>query len=304
MSDQIRQINAALAASLLPRRAGISHKGEFGTLLAIVGSRRYRGAAVLAAMAATRCGVGLVKLAGVEEVNAAAAVRAPSCVFVTMEPNSFGAISMNMAQTLFDEAVGSSAVLMGCGLGGSNDIRILTGEMLHRCTKQLILDADSLNVLPSLSCETLKMAAMPPIITPHIGEMAKLSGAGIDAIKADPASAASAFAAAYSSIVVLKDYVTLIASPEGDIFKLDSPNSGLAHAGMGDVLSGIIASLCASGMNALDSAVLAVYLHSRAGALCAEQLTEFAMTSFDLPDRLPLVFSELNERPISPNPPA
>lgn len=279
-------------ARRLPSRDPLGNKGTFGTLSVVTGSALFRGAASLCSEAALRCGVGVLRLASVEKVVSAVASRLPEAVFLPLEENASGGISGEDFARKLPALASSKALLLGPGLTDSPDTAWVVEEAVKKTACPLLLDADALNVLKGNSL-LLREAALPPVITPHVGEMARLCGKKIEEIKADRREVALRYAKEWHCTVVLKDAVTAIASFDGRFFLLDSPNSGLSKGGSGDVLSGMAAAFLCEGKEGFEAAECAVLLHSLAGRAAAERLTESAMLPSDLLAEIPGVFASL-----------
>ena len=263
--------DAETAAALLPKRTVDGHKGSFGKALVVAGCGNYIGAVSLAAEGAYRAGAGLVTVATTRELVpvAAASLREPTWLPL---PQVDGAIAESGADMTLDAARSVDALLIGPGLGRHASTaaflrRLLESEQLP----PLILDADALNMLSDMDSWRERL---PPgtIITPHVGEMARLTKLSIDAIQADRWRIAGEYAAAWNLVVVLKGAHTLIASPSDEIavspFKCDA----LGTAGTGDVLAGLLAGLLAAGMAPYDCARLGVYAHALAGTLASKRV--------------------------------
>jgi len=294
-SDRTEQLR--FLVKTLHERDPKANKGTYGTLTVVAGSTLYRGAASLAVTAALRTGAGIVRLASVEKVIAATAARVAEAVYLPLKEGEHGGIASEDFLRHLPKLSSSRAILAGCGMTASTDTGAVIRGLLYHAVCPLVLDADGLNVLaatPSL----LKEAKHIPVITPHVGEMARLTGKPVSEILADRRGTALAFAKEYRCVVVLKDYVTTVASPAGDIFVCDAPNGGLAKGGSGDVLAGIIGSLCAQGVSTDDAACLGVYVHSRAGQLARRRIPAISMQPGDLLAALPAAWSEVYDEPI------
>jgi len=296
-SDRTEQVR--FLANTLRERDPKANKGTYGTLTVVAGSALYRGAASLAVTAALRTGAGIVRLASVEEVIAATAANVQEAVYLPLAASEGGGISSEDFLRHLPSLRSSRAILAGCGMTASADTGAVIRGLLYHAECPLVLDADGLNVLQG-SPALLREAKHIPVITPHVGEMARLTGQPVSEILTDRKGTALAFAKEYRCVVVLKDYMTIIASPEGDVFLCDEPNGGLAKGGSGDVLAGITASLICQGYEGFTAACCAVTLHSLTGAYAAEAYTEEAMLPSDLVTMLPTVFGgvrkERNER--------
>ncbi len=286
------RITSDFVFSRLLKREKITSKYDYGTLLAVCGSQYYRGAAMLSASAALRCGTGIVCLASTEKVVSFVANLCPECTFLPLEESENGSISHRSTCDILKKAKRCNTVLLGCGLSLDDDIRYVVQRIVTSSECQFVLDADALNVLsecPELLKETKKTA----IITPHFSEMARLSGKSKEEIAKAPEKSALDFASRYNCIVVLKSHITYIATPDGKCFINDKAgNPGLAKGGSGDVLAGMIASFVSQGISPVDSAVCGVYLHGVAADRCAERLSEYAMLPSDVVAELCGIFKE------------
>lgn len=290
---QARILTGRDVESLLPPRLPDSHKGTYGRLTAVCGSRRFRGAAYLCAMGALRTGVGILCLASTDEVLASVFAKTSECVCETLPANESGSIAKEAEDALQGLFRTSTALLAGCGMTDCEDTRRIVKTVLRTCPCPVLLDADGLNVL-KYAPDLLREAISPLVITPHIGEMARLTGRTAEEIKADPAQAALDAAKRFGCVVVLKDHVTRIASPDGRLTENHTGNAGLARGGSGDLLAGMIASLLAQGTDPYEGACCGVWLHGRAADLCAAERSMTGMLPSDLPEYLCRIFREWN----------
>ena len=265
--------------ALLPLRDAAGAKWDFGRLLILCGCSRMPGAAVMSCGSALRSGVGLVEAAAVPTVTAAISAAHPECV---LRPLSGGdTISPGHLPELLAALPRATALLIGCGIGQGTEQAALLRSLLPQLTQPAVLDADALNLLaaePGL----LQRSAAPLVLTPHAVEFHRLSGLPVAEILSDPAEAASAFAVHYNTVVVLKGSTTTVANPNGGVWQLDAPNSGMAKGGSGDVLAGLIAGFLAQDCPPYHAAVLGVYLHALAGDLAARELGVRAMLPTDV----------------------
>ena len=286
------KINRKEVAALLPRRGDAGTKGDFGTLLCVCGSRDMPGAALLSAGAALRCGVGLVALASVPPVLEAARQSLWEAVTLPLPADEQGHISaVGCARIL--EYRRATALLVGCGLGRSTAGTRLLARLARDDSRPIVIDADGLNAL----CGALPRfdPGRPAVLTPHMGEMARLTGIDAETLRQDRGGHAAALARQTGAVVVLKDSVTHIAAPDGRLWLLDRPNSGLAKGGSGDVLAGCIAAFLAQGLDAPTAALLGAAVHSRAGARAAERLGKYGMLPRDVIESIPAAIKELEE---------
>ncbi len=287
-------IDSAFVHSALPARGAHSHKGVFGRLLVLAGSSRYRGAALLAAQGALRSGAGIVQLASIECVCAAAAVRLPCCTLLSLSETPQGGITPDAWQDI--DGAWPTAMLVGSGMGAFSSTRRIVAESLQRATCPLVLDADALNVLPELLRQhphLLKNAAHPPVLTPHVGEMARLCEKSTEEVRLAMGDVALEYAASQGCIVVLKSHHTAVATPDGHLFVNETAgNVGLAKGGSGDVLAGIISSLIAQGLPLQNAAAIGVFLHATAADTLATTCGFAALSPEDLPNALGAVLRD------------
>ena len=234
----------------IPPRPRDSHKGSFGTVLAVAGSAYYRGAALLAAEGALRTGAGIVTLASVEPVLAAAVARLPECCLCPCVAGAEGGISPESIPQLQRQK--ATVLLLGPGLGGTAqstgraaETRTLVQKLLPGFAGSAVLDADGLNAAAQLLAEgkTLPHPAGELIVTPHPGEMARLTGLSVAQINADRENTACQYAEKWNAVVVLKGCRTVVAAPDGRVCTNPTGNPGLARGGSGDVLAGMTAAL-------------------------------------------------------------
>lgn len=273
-------ITSGIVSDSVKKRAPESHKGTCGSLLICAGSRGLTGAAVLAASSALRCGCGLVTLACSEELNDIFEIKLTEAMTLPL-PSCGGAVSYAAKDLLFDKMRKSSAFLIGPGLSQTDDIRRLVCETLEECRVPLVIDADALNVI-SADTSVLKKAKCPVIITPHIGEFARLCQKTTKEIMADKENLAAQFAKEFGCIVVLKSHRTIVAAPNGEQYVNLLGNPGMATGGSGDVLAGAVASFAAQGCSGLKSALAGVYFHSLAGDIAASITGEYSLIASDI----------------------
>jgi NAD(P)H-hydrate epimerase len=283
------------ARALIPARAAASHKGTFGTALIVGGSAAYRGAPVLSAQGAARAGAGLVIAAVPEPTAAAGAALLPEAVWTALSTDE-GALTECAWPVLEPLVSRASAVALGMGIGLAAETRALVEQAVEAARARaipLVLDADALTLLsqPPSRWETVGSPAL--IVTPHPGEMSRMTGLSTDAVNQDRIASARTAAARWGCTVVLKGAHTVIAGADGRVRVSPFRNSGLARGGTGDVLAGLIAGLAAQGVPAFDAAALGVYLHGLAGELAARDSTPYAMTTQSVLDSIGRAFRAL-----------
>ena len=275
-----------------------AHKGTFGSVLAVAGSASYRGAAALAVEGALRTGAGIVTLASVEPVLAAVAARLPECCLCPCEAGAEGGISPENLDRIRRQK--ATVLLVGPGLGytaqsaaRAAETRALVEGLLPGFSGSAVLDADGLNAAADLlQAGKLVHPQGELIVTPHPGEMARLTGISVAEINADREGTALRFAKAWNAVVVLKGAHTVIASPDGRCAVNLTGNPGLSRGGSGDVLSGMTSALLACGLPAFEAAVCAVWLHGAAADRAAALHGEAGMLPHDLFDALGALFAE------------
>jgi hydroxyethylthiazole kinase-like uncharacterized protein yjeF len=292
-----RLIEADDAAALLKPRSADSHKGTYGHPLLIAGSRGKSGAAILASRGALRTGAGLVTAAIPESIAAIVAGGQPELMTEPMpdrEGHFAAPVAIEELKTLAD---GKTALIAGPGIGVSDDthalVKWLVGEGAQE-GRPLLLDADALNVVAAIGPAVLKSAKGPVVVTPHPGEMARLLGISTRDVNADRIGAARRLTDLSGAAVLLKGARSVIATPEGRVFINSSGNAGMATAGMGDVLSGIVGALLGQGMTAGDALALGVFVHGFAADRLAMRLGPVGYLAGDLAAELPAAFASLS----------
>jgi len=288
-----RSIDLSSVRALVPKRRADTHKGTFGHVCVIAGSRGFTGAAKLACEAAARSGVGLVTAAVPESLGdliGASLLEAMSFLLPATESES---IALNALEPALEFAASKEAIVIGPGLSQDPDTCAFVLEFVRRCPVPTLIDADGLNALGA-NPSVLLHAAGPRVLTPHPGEMARLMARKTAYIQENRESVASSFAEQYRCVVVLKGYETVVAG-KGECFINTTGNSGLATGGTGDVLSGLIGGLLAQGIKELQAAVLGVYLHGLAGDIAAVAKTQRGMIARDVIEAIPEAWKRIEE---------
>ena len=295
------------AAQALPARPAGAHKGTFGRVLLVVGSRSYVGAAYLAAAAAARVGAGLVTLAVPEGIQTAVAAKAVEPTYLLLPESERGVLHHDAAATVLESIPQYDALLVGCGLGQGPGAAEMVRRLLLAGARlpPTVVDADGLNLLAA-SGAPVPIAlgsdgwwvrfADPAVLTPHPGEMARLTGRAATEVQADRVATAVASAARWGKVVVLKGAYTVVAGPDGRAMVAPFANPGLASAGTGDVLAGAIVGLLSQGLSLDRAASLGVYLHGAAGERVREDLGDAGMIASDLLPELPRVVKQLRAK--------
>ena len=277
---KVSLLTPALAQALLPPRPAQGHKGTFGKALLVAGSRGMSGAAILAAQAALRGGCGLLYAAVPQGIWPIVASAVAEAVLLPLPESAAGCIDPDALSNLQEKWADCQALAVWPGLGREPGLQRLLLTILQACPIPMVLDADALNLLAVTGMPAERKA--PTVLTPHPGEAARLLGTKAAEIQADRIKSARELAARYESVVVLKGAYTLIADPEGNVAINTTGNSGMATAGSGDVLTGLILSFLAQGLTGWQAAQLAVYLHGLAGDLAAEKLGQTSLVAGDL----------------------
>ena len=291
--------DAAYVWTCLRPRPRDSHKGTFGAVLAVAGSASYRGAAALAVEGALRTGAGIVTLASVEPVLAAVSARLPECCLCPCEAGAEGGIAPESIPRIQRQK--ATVLLLGPGLGytaqsmaRAAETRTLVQTLLPGFAGSAVLDADGLNAAARLLAEggAFPHPAGELIVTPHPGEMARLTGLSAAQINADREGTALRYAQAWNAVVVLKGARTVVAAPDGRVCVNPTGNPGLSRGGSGDVLAGMTAALLACRLPAYEAAACAVYLHGAAADRAAAVHGEYGMLPHDILPELGRMFAE------------
>lgn len=266
--------------SILPDRPENGHKGTFGKILLLCGSRGYTGAAALAAMGALRSGAGLVYLAVPESIYAIEAVKLTEPIVLPLR-DCDGTYSENAAAEVLTLLDGKDAVLVGPGIGQSDGSAAVVRTVLNHFHGPVVLDADGINVLKQHK-DILRGRTSPTVLTPHDGEFLRFGGV----LSEDRIASAAAFAAEYGAILLLKGHRTIITDGMRTYCN-HTGNPGMATGGSGDVLAGIIVSLLGQGIPPLEAAACGAWLHGSAGNVCAKEIGQYGMLPRDMLNVLP-----------------
>lgn len=290
--------DANRAKASLPKRSRDAHKYDSGRLLVVAGSKNFTGAAHLVGAAAIRSGAGLVTMAVPDPIHPILAGGLIEATWLPL-PDSNGFIAESAAERVQSVLSQCDAAVIGPGWGTEETtrkfLRGLVGAIhespLHGLPLQA--DADGLRLLAQIEGWP-DLLPKPSVLTPHPGEMAALTGLGTKTIQADRLGTARKFAAQWGHVVLLKGAFTVVAAPDGRTVIEPFATPALAKAGSGDVLSGIVGSLLAQGMEPFDAAVAGAFIHGRAGEIAAETLgTTTSVAAGDLVTALSKVFADL-----------
>jgi hydroxyethylthiazole kinase-like uncharacterized protein yjeF len=273
------------AVPRLARRRRDAHKGDFGYVLVVGGSRGMAGAVVLAAQSAMRAGAGKCTAAVPEHLYPVVAGRLTVCTTVPLPEHPNGTFSLAAAERLAATADGFHVLALGPGLGHNPDLVRLVVQLVRTTPLPMVLDADGLNCL-SRDVDALRDRPAPTVLTPHPKEMARLTGLETSAVQADRIGAALSLARRTGAVVALKGHATVVADA-GRYYVNTTGNPAMATGGSGDVLTGVVAAFIGQGLSAFDAAVLGVYIHGLAGDLARHAIGEVGVIASDLTDHLP-----------------
>ncbi len=283
-------LDEPLVIEALGHRPIGSHKGNNGHVLIVAGSYQMRGAAILAAQGALRSGAGRVTVASTVEVCEALAASVPEALLLPLEDDD-GVIALSAATYVLDLADSVDCALFGPGLTTHESVRDFLHEVWQEWSLPTVIDADALNAV-SLG---LKLPTAACVLTPHPGEMARLLGTSSEKLQHDRFGTIASAVVKYQNTVMLKGAYSLIAGPESTIFVNTTGNPGMASAGMGDVLAGVVAGLLVQGLPGTNAAAVGAYLHGLAGDICAEKNGPVGFLASDVAFALPSARAKLEE---------
>lgn len=272
---------------LLPPRSADAHKGDAGRVFLLAGSVGMSGAAALCVRGALRVGAGLVTVGIPKSLHDAMAEKLTEAMLKVLPETKDGTLSLQALPEVASAIEGMDASAVGPGLSQHAQTKDLVRRLLPKVAKPLVLDADGLNAIAE-DVGLLRRLPLPIIITPHPGEMARLTRLSPEQVQSDRERIASEFAKKHRVIVVLKGHQTVVASFDGSVYINDTGNPGMATGGAGDVLTGMIAGLLGQRLQPWDAARLGVYLHGLAGDLAAQERGEIGLIASDLADKIPL----------------
>lgn len=279
---------------LITPRAHDSHKGDFGRVLIVAGSRGKAGAAALAAQGALRSGAGLLTVATPLSCQAVVAGYAPESMTLGLAESPDGTVLPDAVEALL--AYTSDVIAVGPGLGRGDAVTTFVRALVEKSELPLVLDADALNAFEGDAEALVGREGRDIIITPHPGEMARLLGCRVEDVQSDRLGMARDFASTHRIYVVLKGYRTIIAGPTGRVFVNPTGSPGMATGGTGDVLTGMVAAWLAHLLDAEAACRVAVYVHGAAGELADADEGEVAMTAGDLASHIGDAVLELSAR--------
>ena len=273
-----------LPTRLLRRKAN-SHKGDYGHIFILAGSGRYSGAAVLCAEAGMRSGAGLVTLGIPKSLNnAIIKIKPKEVITLPLPETTDGSLSDKAFKEIKDFTGKIDVLVIGPGLGRDKSTQSLARKVARSINKPMVIDADGLNALIGnlKDLGRQKVEGRRLILTPHPGEMARLLGISIEDVQKNRDDIALKFAENHKLTLVLKGHNTLVTNGKQDLYINKTGNPGMATAGSGDVLTGMIAAFLGQGLDAFNAAKYGVYLHGLAGDLAAKEKTQISLIASDI----------------------
>lgn len=279
---------------LIPVRSKYAHKGDNGKVLVIAGSTGFTGAAALTSRAAQRTGSGLVTLGIPERLNGIMEIKLTEEMTLPLADTGEGNLSIKCIEKLKTEMDKVDVIAYGSGIGKGKDVSGITEWLLCNSRVPIVIDSDGINSLEG-NIDLLKNAVCPIILTPHMGEMARLTGLSVQEIQRGKIKVLKECCEKYKCTIVLKDWRTIICDDQGQIFINPTGNQGMAAGGTGDVLTGIIASFVGRGMTIPHSAAAGVYVHGLAGDFTAAEKGMEGMTAGDITEMIPYALKSVRE---------
>lgn len=273
-------------------RPSVSNKGDYGKVLEICGSKQMPGAAVLCAKGVLRSGAGLLKIVFPEDAYSAIASQVAEATFYPVKGDKSGFFDGADSDRIIKNFDWADVVVIGCGIGTGEAAFGIVREVIKNSSAPVVVDADGINALEK-NIDILCEAKAPIVLTPHPGEMSRLTGKTVGEIQKNRISAAKDFAEEYGVTVVLKGSNTVVAVPgEKSVFVNTTGNPGMATGGSGDLLAGITAGFLAQKMSCKDAAVCAVFVHGAAGDAASAELSKMACLPGDVAEKLPEILLE------------
>lgn len=286
------ELNNKLISPLIPKRTSNSNKGTYGRALFVTGSLGMTGSGYLCGKAAFRCGVGLVYLAVPSSLLHIYGVNLPESIQIPLDSTERGIIKEANSNLILNEIKQKDVLCFGPGLTSDDNIKNLAYNLLPKVNIPMVIDADGLNVIGE-DKQFFASVNSPVVITPHPGEMSRLTGLAIKEIQKNRIEVCKRYSVDTKVITVLKGNNTVISTPDGEVFINTTGNSGMATAGTGDVLAGMISSFIAQGSSPKDAALAGVYLHGLSGDIASEFKGEHSVMASDLVEHIPLAFKKI-----------
>jgi NAD(P)H-hydrate epimerase len=284
-------LSAEIRKKWRPRRPA-EHKGDYGRIFILAGSRGFTGAAHLTASACVRAGAGLVTLGVPDAVYPILARRGAEVMVRPFPSTSAGTFAWRAAKAVLNFSKSQDVLAVGPGLSRNGETRRLVRRFAVETSQLLVIDADGLNAFAGRS-SLLKKCAGRAVLTPHPGEFVRLFGGKLSDSPSLRKKRAAEAATRFGVVIVLKGHRTVVASPEGKVYVNTTGNPGMASGGTGDVLTGIIAALIGQRFTLWDAARFAVYVHGLAGDLAAKKRGQVSLIASDLIEFLPAAFKNI-----------
>ncbi|MCX7698614.1 MAG: NAD(P)H-hydrate dehydratase [Candidatus Goldbacteria bacterium] len=288
-------VTSELIPPLLPFRPPNANKGHFGPILIIGGSKGMGGAVSLAAKAALKTGAGIVTVAVPETLHDSIKASSDEVIVAPLKETDDGFISDDNFKRIIELAEKAKVIVIGPGLGRKKETQQLVFKLLQEIDRPLIIDADGINAV-SEDKKHLKNIKKDVIITPHLGEMSRLTGIAIEEIIKDKIKVIKEFIKEYKINVLLKDGRSIVGDVEGNIYINTTGNSGMATPGTGDVLSGIIAALAAHNLPLYQAAIVGNFIHGLSGDLLLNEMSEEGIIAGDIINKIPVAIKKLRNK--------
>lgn len=281
--------------NVLPRRPLTAHKHSVGKIFIIAGSQGMTGAAAMTANSAMRSGAGAVILGVPQTIYPILAKKLTEVMVIPLPSTVDGTLAMEAYDDIAKHIDWADMVICGPGVSRNRDTRDLIWRIVSECSKDMLIDADGLNCVSEKISIVNKRKCRNLIITPHVGELSRLTGMRSDRIETNRVTVARQVAQRFKLTLVLKGAPTVIADEGGNVFINSTGNPGMASAGMGDVLAGVIGGLYSQGMNRTEAAWSGVYLHGRAGDVAKQKYGEKGLMAMDVLHCIPEVILEIEK---------
>ncbi len=292
VDPEIHVVKDSDVAAALPVRKINAHKGDCGTAGLLCGTKGFAGAAVIAGRACVKSGAGIVNMIIPDDIYNIVGSSLPEAVCTVLDRVDLCDVRDDITERVINTLDTCTAGLIGCGLGQSNQAKHTVHEVMKNCSIPLVLDADGINIL-SDSIEYIRQYTNDVVITPHPKEASRLLKMSVEDIQRDRLAAAKRLAEQTDAVAVLKGAKTVIALPDGSAYLVTDGNPGMATAGTGDMLAGIITAFMAQGMSAADSAVCGVKIHAMAGDIAVQDTSMLSLTPTDMINTLSTVYCRL-----------
>lgn len=276
----------------LKSRPKDTHKGDYGHVFILAGSVGLTGAAYLCSQSALLSGSGLVTLGIPESLNGIMEAKLTEVMTLPLAETVEQSLAKSSEKKILNFKSKADVLAIGPGISRNSETQGLIRSLVSKLDRPFVLDADGINAFENYA-NRLNKKSSPMVITPHPGEMARLTGASVDAVQRDRKGIARRISKRYNCVCVLKGARTVVSSPRGDTYINETGNPGMATAGVGDILTGILASFIGQGLDPFGAAKLAVYIHGRAGDLAMREKGAISLVARDLLHKLPIVLKDL-----------